>query len=153
GSPEKYYAYATNRAGSYAINWYLVNASWFLHAPSLPFGAARAGDFLSEAQVQAATLTPVLADSTNWKVSPNEGESPAWAWRDNTPPINGEMGQVAIPRHGNRPNPVPARWPWDQPLPGAVNVAFFDGHGETVKLERLWKLYWHEDYMPLAKRP
>jgi hypothetical protein len=34
-----------------------------------------------------------------------------------------------------------------------VNVAFFDGHGELVKLDRLWQLYWHVDYQPPAKRP
>jgi prepilin-type processing-associated H-X9-DG protein len=43
---------------------------------------------------------------------------------------------------------MPAFWPPNRPLPGAVNVAFFDGHGETVKLPRLWQLYWHRDYLP-----
>jgi prepilin-type processing-associated H-X9-DG protein len=38
-------------------------------------------------------------------------------------------------------------------LPGAVNVCFYDGHVEQVKLERLWQLYWHKDYVPPAKRP
>ena len=35
---------------------------------------------------------------------------------------------MAIPRHGSRPSPVPTFWPVNRPLPGAVNVAFFDGH-------------------------
>lgn len=63
------------------------------------------------------------------------------------------MPSMAIPRHGSRPSPVPRQWPADQPLPGAVNVAFFDGHGKLVKLDRLWQLYWHKDYQPPAKRP
>jgi prepilin-type processing-associated H-X9-DG protein len=63
------------------------------------------------------------------------------------------MSPMTIPRHGSRPSPVPRQWPTDQPLPGAVNVAFFDGHGELVKLDRLWQLYWHVDYQPPAKRP
>jgi prepilin-type N-terminal cleavage/methylation domain-containing protein/prepilin-type processing-associated H-X9-DG protein len=58
-----------------------------------------------------------------------------------------------IPRHGSRPNPVPTYWPPNKPLPGAVNVSFFDGHGELVKLDRLWQLYWHRDYQPPARRP
>jgi prepilin-type processing-associated H-X9-DG protein len=37
-------------------------------------------------------------------------------------------------------------------LPGAANVAFFDGHGETVKLDQLWQLYWHVNYNPPARR-
>jgi hypothetical protein len=32
-------------------------------------------------------------------------------------------------------------------------MTFFDGHAEQVKLERLWQLYWHKDYVPPAKRP
>jgi len=38
-------------------------------------------------------------------------------------------------------------------LPGAINVSFWDGHVEQVKLEGLWQLYWHRDYVPPAKRP
>ena len=60
---------------------------------------------------------------------------------------------MAIPRHGSRPNPVPRNWPAERPLPGAVNVAFIDGHGELVKLDRLWLLSWHVDYEAPAKRP
>jgi len=41
----------------------------------------------------------------------------------------------------------------EQLLPGAVNVSFFDGHGERVWLDRLWQLYWHRDYHLPAKRP
>jgi prepilin-type processing-associated H-X9-DG protein len=67
--------------------------------------------------------------------------------------IYGRMRSFCIPRHGSRPNPVPTYWPPEQPLPGAVNVAFFDGHGELVKLDRLWQLYWHKDYQPPGKRP
>ena len=40
----------------------------------------------------------------------------------------------------------------EQPLPGAVNVAFLDGHGEPVTLDRLWQLYSDKYYQP-AKRP
>ena len=63
------------------------------------------------------------------------------------------MQFFTIPRHGGRPNPVPTGLPQDKLLPGAVNVAFFDSHGELVKLDRLWQLYWHRDYHPSAKRP
>jgi len=38
-------------------------------------------------------------------------------------------------------------------LPGAVNVALFGGHGETVKPDRLWQVCWQVNYQPLAKRP
>ena len=38
-------------------------------------------------------------------------------------------------------------------LPGAVNVGFADNHVELVKLEKLWELYWHKEWVAPAKRP
>jgi prepilin-type processing-associated H-X9-DG protein len=63
------------------------------------------------------------------------------------------IGVMNISRHGSRPNPVPRDWPATLPLPGAVNVGFYDGHAEPVKLDRLWQLYWHVGYVPPDKRP
>jgi prepilin-type N-terminal cleavage/methylation domain-containing protein/prepilin-type processing-associated H-X9-DG protein len=145
-------------SGSYAFNFYLLDAAWQAEggAPPLP------QDFTTEAQVQIPAATPVLIDGATDGVAP---------WETDLPPtnlvtgMNGfeesfynynypiAMGAVCIPRHGNRPSQVSIHWPQNQPLPGAVNVAFFDGHGETVKLDRLWQLYWHADYQPPAKRP
>jgi prepilin-type processing-associated H-X9-DG protein len=112
-------------------------------------------------QVQRPSLTPVLADSVTLFVSPLETDAPptnlVYGASGMFSPGNsggGEMSWVAIPRHGARPNPVPTYWPANQPLPGGgVNVAFFDGHGELVKLDQLWQLYWHPNYQPPAIRP
>jgi len=64
-----------------------------------------------------------------------------------------EMRAMNVPRHGNRPQPIPRNWPASRPLPGKVNVAFHDGHAEAVKLDGLWQLYWSADYVPPPKRP
>jgi prepilin-type processing-associated H-X9-DG protein len=32
------------------------------------------------------------------------------------------------------------------PLPGAVNISFYDGHTELVPLPKLWRLNWHRDW-------
>ncbi|HEV2392403.1 MAG TPA: hypothetical protein VG146_08575 [Verrucomicrobiae bacterium] len=63
------------------------------------------------------------------------------------------MGTMTMPRHGNSPASAPTYWPMNQPLPGAINVSFYDGHGETVQLDRLWQLYWGPYYQPPARRP
>ena len=63
------------------------------------------------------------------------------------------MAFMTIPRHGDRPRPVPTNWPANQRLPGAINVAFFDGHLGAVKLDRLWQLYWSADWVPAVKGP
>lgn len=149
------------RAGSYCVNRYLT-----FFFDTLPFPARdepNAVDpvhtyfkltFSNERQIQFPPSTPVLGDG----VMPY-----AWPYAWDGPPQNllspnvwgnvDAMGCFAVSRHGNRPNSVPIDWPRNQPLPGAINVAFYDGHGETVKLDNLWQLYWHKNYQPPAKRP
>jgi hypothetical protein len=63
------------------------------------------------------------------------------------------MHFFTVPRHGKRPNPVPTAWLATQPMPDAVNVALFDRHGQAVKLDELWQLYWHVDYKAQMNRP
>lgn len=66
--------------------------------------------------------------------------------------MNSTVKLVSIPRHGSRPAPVPTSQPYDRLLPGAVNLSFYDGHAEQVRLERLWYLSWHRDYQPPVQR-
>jgi prepilin-type processing-associated H-X9-DG protein len=40
-----------------------------------------------------------------------------------------------------------------QPLPGAINTGMTDGHVELMKLDDLWKCYWHLDWEPPVIRP
>lgn len=63
------------------------------------------------------------------------------------------MASINIPRHGNRPSQAPRDWPETVSLPGAVNVAFIDGHVELVRLDDLWFLKWSPDYTAPKKRP
>jgi prepilin-type N-terminal cleavage/methylation domain-containing protein len=155
GFPGKFYVYANNRVGSYAMNCYLLNASWFRHDTSgSRYVVPLKEDFLTEGQVQQPSSTPVVADADDWWVYPRATDFPPDNLSKGDSNFDrGRMGDVAIPRHGSRPASLPSSWPRNKPLPGAVNVALFDGHGETVKLDRLWQLYWHVDYNPPAKRP
>jgi len=131
------------RMGSYARNFWLQ-------------GRAEALSFRSEADITRPNVTPVLTDGVWWFV---------WPFWDDMPPTDlvkgGSLGadqfagmdMVAVPRHGSHPNPVPTNWPKHQPLPGAINVAFWDGHGEMIKLDDLWQLYWCSGWEPPTKRP
>jgi prepilin-type processing-associated H-X9-DG protein len=47
----------------------------------------------------------------------------------------------------------PRRFNPQNKLPGAINMSFYDGHVEQVKLDRLWSLDWHKDYVAPLKRP
>ena len=63
------------------------------------------------------------------------------------------MTFFTIPRHRSRSISKFDNWPTSNPLPGSINVGFYDGHVELVPLERLWQLYWHRNYEPPPKRP
>jgi prepilin-type N-terminal cleavage/methylation domain-containing protein/prepilin-type processing-associated H-X9-DG protein len=106
--------------------------------------------FTHESQILPVS-TPVLGDSTVYYAAPKATDSGPWDLVYTRGA--GAMGAFVIPRHGSRPRPVPRDWPASQPLPGAVNVGFFDGHVEQVALDQLWQLYWHKDYVAPAKRP
>jgi prepilin-type N-terminal cleavage/methylation domain-containing protein/prepilin-type processing-associated H-X9-DG protein len=139
----------TNRVGSYSFNSFLFPSAYAqIDYQMEPIY------FAVEGQVQKPGDTPVLADGVLDKSGPAETDLPPKNLVTGSPPSGSEgMASIAVPRHGNRPNSVPTDWPRNRPLPGSVNVAFFDGHGEAVKLDRLWQLYWHVNYQPPAKRP
>lgn len=136
-------------ATSYSVNGWL-----FMAPPVFNWNATDPRQFVSEARIVSPVLTPFLADSgATWF---------GWATAADGPPFNLSGGQVPPPngmapfliaRHGSRPSPCPTLWPAAQRLPGAINVAFFDGHAQLVPLENLWQLYWHNGYQAPAKRP
>ena len=152
------------REGSYAFNGHLFEASYCRSSPwAQP--VTPTDDFKTErpgatAGPHAGPRRRPVADgvSPRHRLGPDEfGGIPSYnmtATKHSLGRMAGyTMQGVAIPRHGNRPSPVPATWPVSEPLPGAVNVVFFDGHVATVKLDALWQLYWHVDYQPPDRRP
>jgi prepilin-type N-terminal cleavage/methylation domain-containing protein/prepilin-type processing-associated H-X9-DG protein len=132
------------RAGSYTHNFWVVdNMPWVLphHAP----------EFLSENDIRRADCTPVLFDGPGLFTNPQVSWGAPRDLVNPTYPGSETSIMLAIPRHGTRPSPVPRNWPSTLPLRGAVNVAFYDGHVELVKLDWLWQLYWHIKWMPPPK--
>jgi prepilin-type N-terminal cleavage/methylation domain-containing protein len=148
------------RAGSYAPNGWLSGNGWFYaNAPTYPWYREH---FKAENEIQDVTRTPLFADGIfshfgGWGAGwwgPRETDPPAQNLRMGTlpgPPFG--MGAFTIPRHGSRPSNISTNHPFKAKLPGAINMIFYDGHAEQVKLERLWSLYWHKDWKTPAKRP
>jgi len=131
------------RTGSYAMNDWLMNTrSMYADLTKEPFSG--------EAQVVRPALTPIVSDGVAPYCLPRAAE-PAQANIFNVEPTG--FGNIAIPRHSSHPSPAPSQWPGNQSLPGAINVTFYDGHGELVRLDALWQLYWHRDYQPPVRRP
>jgi prepilin-type N-terminal cleavage/methylation domain-containing protein len=134
-------------SGSYAHNgWFLGVPDWVLTSTNGPFVFER------EADVRRPALTPIFCDAIWMYVWPKSGDLPARNLRLGSQFDYG-MGNLTIPRHGSRPALVSKDQPREKPLPGAIDVGFFDGHAEQVRLERLWQLYWNRIYEPPAKRP
>lgn len=134
------------RAGSYAVNMWLLgdNSNVVFNGPFQPNSY-----FLTESNVTSPVKTPLLADGRAALTLPRAQDAPLVRRGIG---ILG-MSVVTAPRHGRNSGHRLDTWPKDQPLPGAVNGLFFDGHSEQVPLERLWGLYWHRDYKPSAVRP
>jgi prepilin-type N-terminal cleavage/methylation domain-containing protein/prepilin-type processing-associated H-X9-DG protein len=143
--------------GSYGFNgwfytsWKGVISGW---DPALETLMNTAG-FPNESSIQKPSQTPWLVDAIFMDLWPMATDPAATdLYNGNFSSGHGGMGRCTIARHayktaGTAPRNVPA----GQPLPGAINVGFPDGHVELRKLESLWQLYWHRDYLPPATRP
>ncbi len=150
------------RVSSYTFNDWL-GGGMFNHARVL--NSNLDGEiFKSDTDIQSASLTPTFADGLHWngegvndlRYGPRANEPPPTDLVYGTPPGTHpapKMPRFMMPRHGSRPKPVPRNHPVSAKLPGASNLGFFDGHVETVPLERFWQLTWHRDYRPPSKRP
>jgi prepilin-type processing-associated H-X9-DG protein len=98
--------------------------------------------------------TPLFADSVWVFVRPIAADVPArnLYLGGNTP--SGSIQRLTIARHGSmNPKSAPRNLPPGAPLPGSINIVFYDGHAQSVRLEDLWSIYWHKDYVPPAGRP
>jgi prepilin-type N-terminal cleavage/methylation domain-containing protein/prepilin-type processing-associated H-X9-DG protein len=145
------------RVGSYAPNqWF--GGNWWASDGRPATGRERC--FGVEGDVREPSQTPLFADGTGWWweganwAGPQATDLPATDLTVGVfPGAPWSISGFTIPRHGSRPSKVSTNYPPTAKLPGAINVAFYDGHVETAKLERLWSFYWHKDYVPPVKRP
>lgn len=145
------------RQGSYTFNWHVVGRLRLMADENgkglyIPDGSPLENTF--ENQVE----TPFIMDGTFEGVWPWAQDKPAtdlYAGSRGTKIYSlGGMETINIPRHGKRPaNSVLRSWDEKLPLPGAINVAFLDGHVNPVRLDDLWNLKWYNGYQPPKKRP
>ena len=155
--------------GSYTHNSWFTGSYSRGNKPDFGTSAAESGGFRLEAQLDQPARTPVFADGIMgagnlitsssrfiWALSfigPFATDLPAVDLVAGGNWWEGGMGMFTIPRHGSSPSNIPTNHPPNAKLPGAINAAFYDGHVESVKLERLWELHWHKNYVPPARRP
>jgi prepilin-type N-terminal cleavage/methylation domain-containing protein/prepilin-type processing-associated H-X9-DG protein len=146
-------------AGSYLQNNWLGSGWWGYgwDGNNYPGYQER---FRAEGDIQFPSKTPAFGDGVNnefwfggYWYGPRENDLPANNLVTGGQSVPWGMASFTIPRHGSRPSNLSTNYPMSKKLPGAINMAFYDGHVETVRLERLWSLYWHRDYKLPPKRP
>jgi prepilin-type N-terminal cleavage/methylation domain-containing protein len=130
--------------GSYAINGYLYNES--------PYGD-KTLMYGTESDIESPVKTPFFADAIWVDAWPLETDRPARNLLNGDQFTGGGVSRIAIPRHIANISSAVANFNPKDTLPGAVNVGFADNHTETVRLEKLWDLYWHKNWVTPAKRP
>jgi prepilin-type processing-associated H-X9-DG protein len=135
---------------------YLLNG--WLYDRTDPYGINVPEDrFDMEANVTQISKCPVFMDGMWINTWPMETDVP-------TPPVNlytgdaydgnpavggGGMARILIDRHGGvPPGRAPQAVPSNSTLPGAINIAMFDCHVETVRLQNLWLYTWHLNWQP-----
>jgi prepilin-type N-terminal cleavage/methylation domain-containing protein len=137
--------------GSYTFNGWLYSGDdpWHNTAADKP------KRFLNDTEIQHTAQTPVFADSIWVDIWPQATDPPARDLYNGDQSAGvGLIGRNTIARHWGRPaSRAPRNVPAGQALPGAINLGCADGHVELVKLDNLWKFYWHHDYIIPASRP
>ena len=134
--------YGTVYQGSYAFNGWLYTGDYSqTDVPNIATWG-----FLNGSSVQQPANTPLFADAIWVDGWPQETEGPSKDLYNG----NGDtfMGRFTIARHAmNSPKNAPTSITSSTSLPGAIDMAFVDGHASQVKLGSLWTLNWHFNWM------
>jgi prepilin-type N-terminal cleavage/methylation domain-containing protein/prepilin-type processing-associated H-X9-DG protein len=130
--------------GSYALNGYCYTDDPYAN-PKFRFKG--------ESDIVQPSRTPFFADAIWVDAWPLTNDVPARSLFDGDKFAGGGLSRIAIPRHSATLSSAIKNFNPKNTLPGAVNVAFADNHVEMVKLEKLWELTWHKEWVVPAKRP
>jgi prepilin-type processing-associated H-X9-DG protein len=144
------------RVGSYSANDWVCSGGLYYDENDHHDRSRGKCAFRHEGEMTEPSNTPLIGDGIHtWSITSGFGGGPVV---ENQPVSSlvtgaGGMAQFLIPRHGSRPRHAPTDFRPSSKLPGAINMSFYDGHVQTVKLEQMWSLYWHKEYVVPAKRP
>jgi prepilin-type N-terminal cleavage/methylation domain-containing protein/prepilin-type processing-associated H-X9-DG protein len=110
--------------------------------------------FKRESPVVRPTRTPVLGDGIFVDTWPEATDAPARNLYYQTWPADGGINRYNVARHGGTSLKTAQQTvPPGSKLPGAIVLAFADGHVEQGKLDQLWNYEWHLNYVVPPKRP
>jgi prepilin-type N-terminal cleavage/methylation domain-containing protein len=139
-----------SQIGSYGAN------GWFTEfvsegPPGLAYGSYTQFFFNKLSSVSRPAQTPLFSDQNYIASLPLETDAAASDLYFGQYPVGYAregMGCCTLLRHGGPTAGSSVPYTSGQPLPGAINMCFTDGHGELVKLPHLWNYYWHQNWNP-----
>jgi prepilin-type N-terminal cleavage/methylation domain-containing protein len=146
-----YWAYGTRSIewqGSYALNGWFYNGDDPYHPKKDP------KFYPKDTSVQMPAQTPVVADSVWVDSWPEVNNLPARNLFTGDDFVgNGDMSRFTVPRHGTSLAAASKNFNPKSDLPGGIDISYVDGHAAFTRLENLWELYWHRQWIVPAKRP
>ena len=144
--------------GSYGMNgWFYTDDPYSINLTSYRF--------MNESGIQQPVDTPAFFDEAYVDAWPQATDPPGQSlytglYQGNSSGspgtldgLHGGMGNVTINRHGGSPISPNMTSTAGQPLPGAIVISFTDGHAALTKLNNLYNLYWHKDWVAPATIP
>ncbi|HEX5222026.1 MAG TPA: hypothetical protein VFZ59_20855 [Verrucomicrobiae bacterium] len=138
----------TSTPGAYALNGYLGLGRNYRQSKAATFKVRNV--FGAGPAVQRPALTPAFCDAIYWNCRLEETDVPSRNLYQPQgivlePDVLKILTQV-VARHGDFAPFAAPRQTTSNFLPGSINIAFVDGHADTVPLEDLWKLNWHKNW-------
>lgn len=130
---------------SYQYNGWMYNSDT---------GGTGAGDgdaypgfyFIKEANILSASRTPTFHDGNwvdCWPLERDSISTDLFDGIDYNQHMGVEMGRHGLARHGYTAGKAPRDWTTLKP-PGAIDIAFADGHVDLVRLSQMWaNIIWH----------
>jgi prepilin-type N-terminal cleavage/methylation domain-containing protein len=130
--------------GSYCINGWLyivtpADTSADIIAADMPLY------FAKDSNITMPTMTPVFMDGI-WPDSWPKGNEPPSTDLSNGTDLS-SFGRISVPRHPLLKNATVTP---NQPLPGAENMSYADGHAGKLPLEQIKNLMWHVGSVPVG---
>jgi prepilin-type N-terminal cleavage/methylation domain-containing protein len=137
--------------GSYGMNGWLYP---FKNGTQLYFPNDGDKCFANDTAITQPSTTPFFVDAVWPDLWPKATDRPSPNLVTGGTVVDDEMERCLIARHGSVGNAANLKSvDIKQPLPGAIDLGFTDGHAELSPLEKLWNWTWHLGYVTPATRP
>ena len=154
GAPWNWYVSSDTNLyfGGYAVNGWLYSQSVY-NPPANPDGSPTAYAplyYKSDVTFAQPDLTPIFMDAIWPDTWPQETDMPGPSLTGGNydlyfggGPTASPFGRICIARHPLTRGTVAS----GQPLPGAINMSYADGHAGKLPLQQIKMVLWHQGYV------